>query len=212
MSSTAESEHWETSYVTKPTNGVSWWQDPDALWYDLITSTGVGLESPIVDMGSGSSVLIDALVGAGYQHITAVDLSATALGVTRTRLGAAGSNVNFVVADARTFRSREPVQVWHDRAVFHFLTSPADRQAYLDSMRANVAPGGHVIVATFAEDGPEQCSGLPVQRYDGPTLVSALGADSWTLRLSERRTHTTPWGAEQPFTIVHVQRSDAEDR
>ena len=87
MSSTAESEHWETSYVTKPTNGVSWWQDPDALWYDLITDTGVGLESPIVDMGSGSSVLIDALVGAGYQHITAVDLSATALGVTRTPVG-----------------------------------------------------------------------------------------------------------------------------
>ncbi len=137
------------------------------------------------------------------------DISAAALSVARSRLAERGSQVEWVVGDARQLRLREPVDLWHDRAVFHFLTESADQDAYLSTLRANLAPGGHVVLATFAQTGPTRCSGLPVQRYDVAGLVERVGAGFELVRGFERR-HVTPAGAPQDFTHVVLRRLPAD--
>jgi len=203
-------EHWETVHSTKATEGVSWWQDDDAVWVDLVERTGAGRHAHVVDVGSGSSTLVDALLERGYDDVTLVDLSPTALDRTRTRLRAThpdlDARVHVVVADVLELELHRTADVWFDRAVFHFLTDAGDREVYAASLRSAIAPGGHAIVATFALDGPARCSDLPVQRYDADGLVAALGAQDWTLEATERRVHTTPWGTEQPFTVVVLRR------
>lgn len=193
--------HWETVHSTKPVDGVSWWQPQDELWLDLIDDLHLAPEDLILDIGSGSSLLVDALLARGHLRLGAVDVSSSALERIRERVGHR-QGVVLIASDVRTLRIEAPAALWHDRAVFHFLTDPADRQAYAQSLRSALAPGGHVIVATFAPDGPETCSGLPVQRYDAESLVSALGFRSRDLVRSENRVHTTPWGTSQPFTVV----------
>ncbi len=202
--------HWENVHSTKTVDGVSWWQEPDDVWFDLVELTGVATSAHVVDMGSGSSTLVDTLLAHGFTDITAVDLSATALERLTHRVEAveadARQKLHAVVSDARTFRATHAVDLWFDRAVFHFLVTDRDRAAYAESLRANLAPGGYAVVATFALDGPERCSDLPVTRHDTRSLVAALGAQDWTTVHDERRVHTTPWGAEQPFTVVVLQR------
>ena len=156
-------------------------------------------------MGAGVSALLLELVADGYQSIDAVDLSAAALDALRLRLGAAASAVRFVRADIRNVELSEPVDVWHDRATFHFLTEPADQQRYVRRVEASVAPGGHLVIATFAPDGPEQCSGLPVARHSAAALA-ALFAEQFELVESLHQVHVTPWGAPQPFTHVLMAR------
>jgi SAM-dependent methyltransferase len=203
-------DHWEQVHTATSVGEASWWQPADAVWVDLVDATGVATSARVADIGSGSSALVDALVGRGYTDITLLDLSGTALHrvVERVRaeFGERAAGVRALVGDVRTTVLEPPVDVWFDRAVFHFLTDPEDKAAYVLAMRAGVAPGGYAVVSTFAEDGPEECSGLPVARYDSDGLVTALDASRWTLVRSERRVHTTPAGVEQPFTTVVLRR------
>jgi SAM-dependent methyltransferase len=199
-------EHWEGVHAEKGAGDVSWWQETDSLWLDLIERAGASPADPVVDVGAGASLLVDALLDAGFSDVTVLDISAAALDRVARRLGARAAGVRLVAADVTEFRGDRPYALWHDRAVFHFLTDPADRDAYRASLRANVAPGGLAVLAVFAPDGPETCSGLPVRRYDVQGLVDEIGA-GFALVHAERRVHTTPWGSEQPFTVALLRRA-----
>ena len=187
--------HWESVHSTKGTD-VSWWQPADEVWIDLVDELALDRAAPVVDVGSGSALVVDALVGAGFGDVTAVDVSAAALESIRSRVG---GRAHLVVSDVLEFVSTRPVHLWHDRAVFHFLVDPVDQVRYAQNLRASLAPQGYAIIATFAPDGPDTCSGLPVRRWAAEDLAEALGL---TLVRSERRIHTTPWEATQPFTIA----------
>ncbi len=160
----------------------------------------------MVEVGGGASALVDGLLERGYTDITVVDLSDGALAKVRERLGPRASGVRFHHGDARTLELDRPVDLWHDRAVFHFLTAEEDRSAYLETLERTVRPGGHVVLATFALDGPDKCSGLPVQRYSAETLGRTLG-DGYRLVRSLDRTHLTPTKKEQRFTYAVFQRA-----
>jgi trans-aconitate methyltransferase len=190
--------HWENVYSTKRENEVSWFQDSAALSLELIESVGATARSAVIDIGGGASRLVDSLVARGFERVTVLDLSSSALSAAKARLGERAAKVNWVVADVTTWEPPHAYDVWHDRAAFHFLTEPADRAAYVDRLRRSLRPGGHAIIATFAPDGPERCSGLPVMRYDAASLSETLGL-AFELVGSRRHGHTTPRGATQRF-------------
>jgi SAM-dependent methyltransferase len=198
--------HWERVYATKPADRVSWYQEHAQQSLRLIRDTGVGLDASIIDVGGGASTLVDDLLAGGYTTITVLDLSATALAAAKARLGPRAEAVRWIEADVTSAElPAHGYDVWHDRAVFHFLTDPADRRAYVDVVIRAVKPGGHVIVATFAEDGPTQCSGLPVQRYSASGLHAEFGAP-FTLLRHEKEEHHTPSGAVQRFVYCYCRR------
>ena len=172
---------------------------------DLIGAVAPAKDSAIVDIGGGASLLVDCLLDRGYDHLTVVDVSEAALEVARARLGTRGEAVTWVAADARRVRLPAQVDLWHDRAVFHFLTEEADRRAYLESVRSALKVGGHLVLATFALNGPERCSGLPVQRYDPDSMGEFLGPD-FELVQSLEREHVTPGGSGQLFTYAVFRR------
>lgn len=203
-------EHWERVYATKATDRVSWYQPHAEHSLQLIRGTGVPLAAPILDVGGGASTLVDDLLEAGYTGLTVLDLSAAALAAARRRLGdARARRVQWIEADVtRAALPRHGIEVWHDRAVFHFLTSADERHAYVEAVLRAVRPGGHVIVATFAEDGPEQCSGLPVVRYSAGALHAEFGAP-FTLLRHEKEAHRTPAGVVQQFVYCYCRKSDA---
>ncbi len=195
----ADQAHWETVYQTKAPDKVSWYAPHLALSLDLIRRAAADRDSVIIDVGGGESTLVDDLLADGYRHVDVLDLSRTAVEVTRTRLGAGGSEVVWRVGDVTTIAlPPHRYDVWHDRAVFHFLTDAASRAAYVANVVRSVKPGGHVIVATFGPEGPTQCSGLDVSRYDAGALHDEFGA---RFRLVEhaQEIHRTPWGAAQQF-------------
>ncbi|MBA3032184.1 MAG: class I SAM-dependent methyltransferase [Gammaproteobacteria bacterium] len=199
--------HWDRIYSTKPAESVGWFQAHPQQSADLIRGTGISLSAPIIDVGGGASRLVDGLLTNGYSNLTVLDLSAAALAATKARLGTAGQAVQWLEADITSATlPAHAYELWHDRAVFHFLTSAEDRQAYVDAVLRAVKPGGHVIVATFAEDGPSQCSGLPVVRYSAGQLHAAFGAP-FTLLQHEREAHRTPSGALQHFVYCHFRKS-----
>jgi SAM-dependent methyltransferase len=188
-------EHWESVYTSKGDAEVSWTQAEPRTSLSLIE--GVCPSGRVIDVGGGTSVLAGRLVEAGHR-VTVLDISEAALRRARERLGEGAGRVRWVVADVTRGPVLEPADVWHDRAVFHFLTEPAARAAYVDLLVKTVPVGGHAIIATFALDGPEKCSGLPVCRYDGAALASELGERLALLR-SLPETHLTPWGKPQSF-------------
>lgn len=199
-------EHWERVYATKPVDGVSWFQEHAEQSLRLIQDTGVPLTASVIDVGGGASTLVDDLLLSGYSSLAVLDLSAAALAAAQKRLGASSDAVSWIEADVT--RAALPVQaydVWHDRAVFHFLTSANDRHAYVETVLRAVKPGGHVIVATFAEDGPTQCSGLPVMRYAATDLHAEFGAPFALLR-HEKEEHRTPTGAVQKFIYCYCRK------
>jgi len=159
-----------------------------------------------VDVGGGASSLVDRLLDRGFERVTVVDLAEPSLHAARTRLGPRADRVSWLRADARTLRLPRPVDLWHDRAVFHFLTEPADQDAYVSSLGAAVRPGGHVVIATFGPQGPQKCSGLAVERYDAEKLSRRLGPGFALLRSLEK-VHTTPGGAAQQFTYCLFRRA-----
>jgi SAM-dependent methyltransferase len=198
--------HWETIYRTKDVHEVSWFQPEARRSLDLIMRVCPDRSAPIIDVGAGASVLVDNLLAAGYQDLSVLDLSEAALGISRDRLGTDSAKVKWIRADVlRAQFDERAYAVWHDRAVFHFLTDATDRQAYVEQVRRAVSPGGHVLVATFAEDGPEYCSGLPVVRYSAEGLHSEFGTDFQLVR-SEHEDHRTPGGAEQSFLYCLCRR------
>jgi SAM-dependent methyltransferase len=200
--------HWEQVYASKAVDTVSWFQEHALTSLRLIESAGVGTGAAIVDVGGGASTLIDDLLARGYRNLTVLDLSATALAKARQRLGTRASSVNWIEADITRYRfPRHSVDVWHDRAVFHFLTAPEGRAAYVRSVLHAVKPGGLVIVATFSEGGPEQCSGLPVMRYDAESLHDEFGAP-FSLLGHECEEHHTPAGKIQQFIYCYCRKVD----
>lgn len=192
--------HWDDVYRTKGPEQVSWFQAEAHLSRALIERSAPDRHARIVDVGAGASRLTPELLRAGYHHLTIVDLSAAALALAQERLGPAATAVTWGVGDVLDLEfAPAAFDVWHDRAVFHFLTEPEERRRYVAQVRHAVAPGGHVLVATFAEDGPLRCSGLEVARYSPTALHHQFGPD-FELIASERELHTTPAGAQQAFT------------
>lgn len=194
-----DKSHWENIYQTRLTDQVSWFQEHAELSLQFIRNTGVPLDGHVLDVGGGASVLVDDLLDAGYANLSVLDISGVALQAAQVRLGKSAARVHWIEADiTRLQLPAASVDVWHDRAVFHFLTDPQDRARYVETVRRAVKPGGHVIVATFAEDGPLKCSGLDVVRYRPQTLHDEFGA-GFKLLKSENEVHRTPSGVEQKF-------------
>ena len=204
--------HWERVYETKAATEVSWFQTHADVSRELIESAAPDRASAIIDVGGGASVLVDDLLAAGYSKLTVLDISRAALDQARARMGASADRVNWLEADVLTVDLPLAVfDVWHDRAVFHFLTDPEDRRRYISQVRHALKRGGVIVIGTFADDGPLKCSGLDVARYSAEQLVAELGA-GFTLMTSRRHAHTTPWGAPQAFTfcVVRFERLESE--
>lgn len=196
-------EHWEKVYQTKPPAEVSWFQEHATRSLEIIRSIETPPDANIIDVGGGASTLVDDLLSSGVKHVCVLDLSASALEVARKRLGPLGDRVTWIEGDIRNVSLPERAfDIWHDRAVFHFLIDPADRLAYVRQVMKSVKPGGHVIVATFAPDGPEQCSGLPVARYEPDQLHGEFGS-AFKLIEHAGEEHKTPWGSVQHFVYCH---------
>ena len=196
--------HWETVYRDKSETQVSWFQESPALSLELISALAPAPDAAIIDMGGGASRLVDALVAHGYGDVTVLDLSQGALQAAQARLGAA-HGVEWIAADATDWRPHRTYDLWHDRAAFHFLTSPEDRARYIQRLTEALAPGGHAIIATFAPDGPDRCSGLPIVRYDAAALSAELG-EVFTLMDTCTHAHSTPWGSVQRFQFSVFRR------
>jgi SAM-dependent methyltransferase len=206
LSSASSKEHWEHIYRTRPVDQVSWYQEHPESSLRLIRATEVPKTAKIIDVGGGASKLVDELIADGYLAVTVLDLSATALDAAKKRLGARASAVKWIEADiTRVHFPPFEYDVWHDRAVFHFLTSSRDRDAYISAVLKAVKPGGHVIVATFAENGPDHCSGLPVMRYSADRLHSEFG-ESFALVAQEKEAHETPSGVVQQFVYCYCRK------
>ena len=198
-------EHWRRVYQAKQPEEVSWFQPaPEPSLYAL-DRLGMGPEASFVDVGGGASALVDALLDRGWSDLTVIDIAEPALEASQARLGERAAEVDWQVADVRRWRPGRNFDIWHDRAVFHFLTGAEDREAYLQVLRAATHPGSYVVIATFALDGPEQCSGLPVRRYDGEALAVELGLD-FTRESDWLQTHVTPWGGTQNFQWAVFRR------
>lgn len=198
--------HWEHIYEAKGSTRVSWYQEHAQLSLQFIQNTGISKNANIIDIGGGASTLVDDLMAASFQQISVLDISATALQLAQQRLGSHAAEVNWIEADV--IQANLPslaYDVWHDRAVFHFLTQAADRRRYIDTVRKAVRTGGHVIVATFAFDGPDHCSGLEVVRYDPESLHHEFG-EGFELKDSTRETHYTPLGTEQRFIYCYCRK------
>ena len=203
--------HWEHVYRTRLPTEVSWYQPHAVRSLEIIRRASPPPGGPIIDVGGGASTLVDGLLDAGYRDMTVLDLSATALAKARARLAARAARVEWVEADVLDVPlPAARYHVWHDRAVFHFLTLPGDRARYVAQVRRAVRPGGVVLVATFADDGPPRCSGLGVARYSAVTLHAAFGP-AFQLLMSEREEHLTPAGARQAFVYCLCRIPDPGD-
>ncbi len=200
----SRSSFWEGVHDSKEVDGVSWWQSVPELSLGLVDETGVATSAPIIDVGAGWSTLVDHLVDRGYTDLTAIDLSATALATVRERIGEQGQHVVLDVADVLDFHPGRRFALWHDRAVFHFLTELDERDDYRASLDRCIQPSGYVVVATFGPDGPTTCSGLPIVRYTHDELVAEF--PGYRLLSTSGEDHQTPWGATQQFTAVLLQR------
>jgi SAM-dependent methyltransferase len=192
-------EHWDTVYRTKAATAVSWFQAEPTLSLNLIRAAAPDADIPVIDVGGGASTLVDGLLAAGYRDLTVLDIARPALAVAQARLGAAAQNVRWMEGDALTasLPSRH-YGIWHDRAMFHFLTNRDDRNRYVEQARRSIRPGGFIIVASFALDGPERCSGLEVRRYSAESMHAEFGP-GFTMVSSTTEDHLTPGGSVQRF-------------
>jgi trans-aconitate methyltransferase len=197
--------HWESVYASKGESDVSWFQEHPALSLELIARVGARPDAAIIDIGGGASRLVDHLLEQDFRAVTVLDLSKAALRSAEARLGERAAQVRWLVADVTIWEPTEAYDVWHDRAAFHFLTEQSDRAAYVTRLRQALKVGGHAIIATFAPDGPERCSGLPVMRYDTESLGQALGQQFEPVD-TRRHAHTTPWGSAQSFQFSVFRR------
>jgi ubiquinone/menaquinone biosynthesis C-methylase UbiE len=198
-------EHWERIYSTKAPDQVSWYSPHLNLSLELIERTSVPRTAAIIDVGGGESTLVDDLLAGGYEDISVLDISQTAIDANRKRLGKDAERVDWIAADVSQFEFESSrFDVWHDRAVFHFLTVPSDRAAYVRQVTRAVKPAGYVIVGTFGPDGPARCSGLDVVRYDADSLHHEFGK-RFRLLESSKHLHRTPFGAIQQFQYCLLQ-------
>lgn len=198
MSDASRKAHWEDVYSTKGDKEVSWFQESPEPSLDLIDLATPEPRTAIVDIGGGASHLVDALIERGFTNLTVLDLSEAALAAAKERLGDKASRVQWVAADVTKWYPSQVFDIWHDRAAFHFLTAEADQAAYVERLKKALKPGGHVIIGTFAMNGPERCSGLPIVRHDAASLGRVLGSD-FELLHTRSHDHATPWDAIQHF-------------
>ena len=197
--------HWEKIYTTKLSDQVSWYRPPLETSLTLIKRSAVGLSASIIDVGGGESTLVDDLLAQGFQNITILDVSHAAIETTKKRLGQLAERVHWLVVDITQVELEQRVfDVWHDRAVFHFLTALQDRAAYVCQVARSVKPGGHVIVSTFGPEGPTKCSGLDVVRYDADSLHNEFGT-RFRLVNSLKELHRTPFGTTQQFLYCYCR-------
>jgi 2-polyprenyl-3-methyl-5-hydroxy-6-metoxy-1,4-benzoquinol methylase len=197
--------HWDKVYQTKAPDAVSWYRPHLETSITLIERTGAGHSSAIIDVGGGESTLADDLLARGYQNITVLDISETAIDVCKNRMGTEAGRIHWLVADVtRTELDTRAYDVWHDRAVFHFLTEPEQRAAYVRNVARSVKRDGHVIVSTFGPEGPTKCSGLHVVRYDADALHDQFGA-RFRLVESSKELHRTPFGTTQQFLYCYCK-------
>lgn len=200
------SAHWQNVYATKDAAEVSWFEEAPALSLELIAAAYEG-RGGVIDIGGGASRLAGALVEAGYAPVAVLDLSANALAVARDNLGTKADTVEWIVADVTEWHPAARYDVWHDRAAFHFLTEPAQQQAYAQALRTALKPGAIAIIGTFALDGPERCSGLPITRHDAASIAAIIG-EGFVLVSERRHDHVTPGGAVQKFQFSTFRRTE----
>lgn len=202
-----DAEHWDTVYTDRGEREVSWYTGTPTLSLELLNTAHAGPDLSLIDVGAGASRLVDAVLARGHTDVTALDVSEQGLAVARERLGPAAERVQWVVSDILAWQPERTFGVWHDRAVFHFLRDPDARAHYVALLGAALQDNGIAVIGTFAEDGPNACSGLPTARYSPGELLDALGGESRWVELARRREHhTTPWGAHQPFSWLALQR------
>jgi ubiquinone/menaquinone biosynthesis C-methylase UbiE len=198
--------HWQEIYKNRAPAEVSWYQDRPEKSLHLIRMTGLAENASIIDVGGGASILVDHLLREGFKHLTVLDISGAALSQSKERLGSGAAAVEWIEADiTRAALPSNAYDLWHDRAVFHFLTIPADRKSYVEVLAKSLKSDGHVIMAAFALDGPPRCSGLEVRRYSPETLAAELGPHFKLLK-SDKETHQTPFDTTQEFIYAHFVR------
>jgi SAM-dependent methyltransferase len=198
-------QHWEQVYQTKAPTEVSWFQAKPLLSLELIRTAAPDHAAGIIDVGGGASRLVDELLAEGYADVSVLDVSDAALARSKERLGSLAEAVDWLVADITAWRPARTWDVWHDRAVFHFLTEPAQQDAYIAVLRQATRSGAAIVIATFALDGPERCSGLVVQRYSPQTLAERLGS-AFALVEERSERHVTPGGSIQRFAYAVLRR------
>ncbi len=198
--------HWDRVYTEKRAEEVSWRQDEPTLSLKLISRAGAGRDAPIIDVGGGASTLVDHLLLGGFRDLTVLDIAAPGLEQAKARLGDRANEVNWIVHDVTTWRPARKHRLWHDRAVLHFLTEPAQQTAYAETLRAAIDADGWAIIAGFAPGGPAKCSGLEIVQHDGVSLSKLLG-DEFQLMETHGEIHLTPWGAEQAFRYHLFRRN-----
>jgi len=200
--------HWERVYSGKPTDRLGWYKPRLQTSLDWIRSLDLPFDAPIIDVGGGASTLIDDLLGHDHTDITVLDISDTALLLLRERLGDDAQKVNWLVADITTVElPAGHFDLWHDRAVFHFLTETEQKRQYQQNLSRSLKPGGRLIIGTFAPEAPPKCSGLPVQRYDHELLATTFGDDFELLR-HHKEMHVTPGGVEQMYLYCDFRRRE----
>lgn len=204
---TKRQAHWTRVYEEKPPSEVSWYQAQPKPSLRALDRFAVRPSCSLIDVGGGASNFVDALLMRGWEDITVLDIAAPALEAAKERVGPLAQKVCWAVADITDWQPSRQYDVWHDRAVFHFLTEPAQRAAYRRALLAGVGAGGLVIMATFALDGPARCSGLPVQRYNPASLARELG-NGFSLVDDWREEHITPWGSSQAFNWCAFRQSE----
>ena len=204
--SASRKTHWEHVYETKEPTDVSWFQPVPEQSLQLIRATGIAATDPVIDAGGGASTLVDNLVADGFSDVTVLDISAAALERSRVRLGNVADSVKWIVSDVTEFEPDRRYALWHDRAVFHFLTEAADRDSYVEVVRRTLRDDGHLVIATFGPEGPLRCSGLDIRRYDVEDLQQYFGTH-FELRQHEIEDHRTPGGAVQQFLYSWWQRT-----
>jgi SAM-dependent methyltransferase len=198
-------DHWEDTYRTTAADEVGWYQAHPAMSLNLIASAGVDQSARLIDVGGGDSTLIDHLLDLGFQKVTVLDISGSALARAQSRLGGRASQVTWIESDITHVGNLGPYDLWHDRAVFHFLTDPDDRRRYLATLTQALVPHGHLIMATFGHEAPPICSGLPVVRYDARSLANELRREFELVEDCEQ-VHKTPGGKIQPFMYCRFLR------
>jgi SAM-dependent methyltransferase len=203
--------HWQRVYVERGPEEVSWYEKVPETSLELIQEAALPLDAAILDVGGGASSLAGHLVAAGYTDVTVADVARAALEQARFELGAAAKQATWIEADVRFHHFARLVDLWHDRAVFHFMVDPADRERYLTALARTLRPGGHLILATFGPSGPTRCSGLPVTRYGSDELSSVLG-EEFELISSRLEEHHTPGGQIQEFLYAHLRRKASTGR
>ena len=198
--------HWENLHRNKFTD-VGWWQNRDDLWLDLIFDLQLPKESAIIDVGAGASLLLDALADTGFSNLSALDISSAAISRLKELLGKSPVDIKFYVGSVLDFKANEKFQLWHDRAVFHFLLTSNEQNSYVAVAADSISAGGYLVLSTFAPDGPEKCSGLPVSRHSKDSLAELFSV-YFNLEWSSERIHVTPSGGQQNFTICRFRRID----